>query len=99
MTNISKNNISRNKLNTNKFSRMNTEQSSNLIITGTNNSTTIGSRKSKSKSKLKGTATSTNKLLLATSSSRNKLKASNYSTLTSDKSVNKSKKLLMQYKR
>ncbi len=88
-------NLSRTKLTTyNKASRQATEQGSHLIIPATGNSTTMNSRKSKSKSKLK--VSSKNKILLATSTSRNKLKTTSSTTI--EKSLNKSKNLLRQYK-
>ncbi len=95
-TNVSRGKITQNH-NQNKQSRQVTEQcggSQLMMSTTVSGSSTNVTGKSKSKSKLKRTpmsSSSRNKLLLVTSTSRNKL-------VKGDKSVGKSRKLLQHCK-
>ena len=65
------------------------------MISGNGNSTTVITKKYKSRSKLKGS--SKNKILLASSSSGNKLRMMS-PIIGREKSMNKSRKLVGQYK-
>ncbi len=89
-------NLSRTKLtNCTKSSRQATEQGSHLMISAMGSSTTLTSRKSKSKSKLK--ASSKSKLLTVSGTSSNKLRVMS-PVMGREKSMNKGKRLLGQYK-